>query len=174
MDTIAKVRADIERLIELNKTKNGFPASFPCEFRIEAYEVLLSVLDTIESEQKPSGCVNVESEYDKGWRDGHKAGLKDAEMQKPAWSEEDKDKLYQVMGTLLADKTVAQRDTPHCKALHEAYDEMLAWLKSIRPSWKPSEEQMAWLKLAIDEAKEPLKSQLEELYKNIRENLIWK
>lgn len=35
---------------------------------------------------EPCCCsVNVESEYDKGWRDGHKAGLKDAEMQKPAW-----------------------------------------------------------------------------------------
>ena len=58
------------------------------------------------------------------------------------WSEEDENKLYQVMETLLADKTVALRDNPHGKALHEAYDEMLAWLKSLRPSWKPSEEQM--------------------------------
>lgn len=55
MDAIAKVRAEIERLIELNKTKNGFPASFPCECRIEAYEVLLSVLDTIEKEEDEAG-----------------------------------------------------------------------------------------------------------------------
>ena len=116
-----------------------------------------------QKEQKPCGCVNVESEYDKGWRDGHKAGLKDAEMQKPAWSEEDERTLKGIIGKIEHDQTYGVSKA-----------EMLSFLKSIRPSWKPSEEQMAWLKLAIDEAKEPLKSQLEELYKNIRENLIWK
>ena len=70
--------------------------------------------------------------------------------QKPAeWSEEDENKLYQVMETLLADKTVALRDNPHCKALHEAYDAMIAWLKSLRPSWKPSELEKGALRTAI-------------------------
>ena len=36
-----------------------------------------------QKEQKPCGCVNVESEYDKGWRDGHEAGFKDAEALRP-------------------------------------------------------------------------------------------
>ena len=35
---------DIERLIEANKTKNGFPAGTLCAVRIEAYEALLSLI----------------------------------------------------------------------------------------------------------------------------------
>lgn len=70
------------------------------------------------------------------------------------WSEEDGNKLYQVMEVLLADKTIALRENPHCKALHRAYDELLDWLKSLRPQphWKPSEEQMN----AIDAAQREL------------------
>lgn len=83
-----------------------------------------------------------------------------AQMKPAEWSEEDS--LHLANAILSAEK---EWGTESCTA---------KWLKSLRPSWKPSEEQMAWLKLAIDEAKEPLKSQLEELYKNIRENLIWK
>lgn len=96
------------------------------------------------------------------------------------WSEEDEDKLYQVMETLLADKAVALRETPHCKALHEAYDDMLAWLKSLRPvskeslqsHWKPSEEQMMALADTLEDmpehykpkcALESLKRDLEKL-----------
>ena len=75
--------------------------------------------------------------------------------QKPAWSEEDERTLKGIIGKIEHDQTYGVSKA-----------EMLSFLKSIRPSWKPSEEQMAWLKLAIDEAKEPLKSQLEELYKN--------
>ena len=88
--------------------------------------------------------------------------LKSLRPVKQEWSKKDEDKLYQVMEILLADKTVALRETPHCKALHEAYDEMLAWLKSLRPvskeslqpHWKPSEEQMNVLrKLFIEGVK---------------------
>ena len=55
--------------------------------------------------------------------------------QKPAeWSEEDKDKLYQIIETLLADKEVARRENPqHYDALCKAYDELISWLKSLRP-----------------------------------------
>ena len=72
-------------------------------------------------------------------------------LMKPAeWSDEDKDKLYQVMEILLADKAVALRDTPHCKILHEAYDKMLAWLKSLperfnlqpKQEWSEEDEKM--------------------------------
>ena len=71
--------------------------------------------------------------------------LKSLRPVKQEWSKKDEDKLYQVMETLLADKAVALRDNPHCKVLHEAYDEMFAWLKSLRPSWKPSEEHLSAL-----------------------------
>ena len=73
--------------------------------------------------------------------------------QKPAeWSEEDEDKLYRIIETLLADKEVARRENPqHYDVLCKAYDELIAWLKFLRPQgskdslqthWKPSEEQM--------------------------------
>ena len=83
----------------------------------------------------------------------------------PEWSEEDEKMLEGIIER-------GQAQVQWCDT--GLRPEQVSWLKSLRPSWKPSEEQMAWLKLAIDEAKEPLKSQLEELYKNIRENLIWK
>lgn len=43
-----KIRAEIERRIKMNKTKNGFPAGTICAIRIEEYEKLLTFLDTLE------------------------------------------------------------------------------------------------------------------------------
>lgn len=39
--------AEIKRLIEINKTKRGFPAGTYCAIRIDAYEHLLNFIDTI-------------------------------------------------------------------------------------------------------------------------------
>ena len=101
------------------------------------------------------------------WKDKIDIPSCSSDEQKPAeWSEED-EKIRESLISLI--ETISEYYVPL-----ETRNGYVAWLKSLRPSWKPSEEQMAWLKLAIDEAKEPLKSQLEELYKNIRENLIWK
>ena len=103
------------------------------------------------------------------------------------WSEEDKNELEIIIGLIEDDKADAVKQYPKCKALHNAYDRMLhflkslrpqskvewndkdeeylaridralviletnsphintaddrKWLKSLRPSWKPSEEQM--------------------------------
>lgn len=55
---------------------------------------------------------------------------------KQGWGEEDENKLHQVMEILLADKTIVLRENPRCKALHRAYDELLDWLKSLRPQPK--------------------------------------
>ena len=54
MNKIEKIRAEIERLIEINKTKNGFPAGINCAIRIEAYEALLAFLDSLEEEPDKS------------------------------------------------------------------------------------------------------------------------
>ena len=54
MDKIEKIRQEIERLIEMNKTKNGFPAGTICAVRIEAYEHLLSFIDTLSEEPDKS------------------------------------------------------------------------------------------------------------------------
>ena len=45
---IEQIKAEVERLISNNKTKNGFPAGTLCAVRIEAYEHILSFLDTIQ------------------------------------------------------------------------------------------------------------------------------
>lgn len=50
MTTIDKIRAEIERLIRMNQTKNGFPAGTICAIRIEAYERLLAFFDTLPDE----------------------------------------------------------------------------------------------------------------------------
>ena len=91
---------------------------------------------------------------------------------KQEWSEEDEKKLCQIIETLLADKEVACRETPqHYNVLCKAYDELISWLKFLRPqyhgdvtmteaykmgleagkasSWKPSKEQMDSLERAI-------------------------
>lgn len=39
------IRAEIERLIEMNKTKRGFPAGTYCAIRIDTYEHLLNFID---------------------------------------------------------------------------------------------------------------------------------
>ena len=47
MDKIYYVKSEIQRLIEMNKTKNGFPAGVHCAIRIEAYERLLEFINNI-------------------------------------------------------------------------------------------------------------------------------
>lgn len=88
--------------------------------------------------------------------------------QKPAeWSEEDEDKRYQIIEILLADKyKVPRQDDALCKA----YDELIAWLKSLRPHWKPSEEQMEALRETIDFAPDTFKPRctLESLYEQLK------
>lgn len=46
------IRSEIERLIEMNKTKRGFPAGTYCAIRIDAYEHLLAFLDTIPEQPR--------------------------------------------------------------------------------------------------------------------------
>lgn len=48
------------------------------------------------------------------------------------WSEEDKNKLYRVIETLLGDKEAARHETPqHYDVLCKAYDELIDFLKSL-------------------------------------------
>jgi len=50
MDKIEKIITEIKRLIEMNKTKNGFPAGLLCAVRIEAYEKLLAFIEKLKEE----------------------------------------------------------------------------------------------------------------------------
>ena len=59
------IRAEIERLIEMNKTKRGFPAGTSCAIRIDAYEHLLDFIDFLP-EQPVEGLVEeINKEIDK-------------------------------------------------------------------------------------------------------------
>lgn len=64
MDTLGKIRAEIERLIEMNKTKRGFPAGTICAVRIEAYEKLLSFLDSLEDDRDTIFWKGMQYAYD--------------------------------------------------------------------------------------------------------------
>ena len=70
MDKIEKIRQEIERLIEMNKTKNGFPAGTICAVRIEAYEHLLCFIDSL-SEEPDKSLEEAAEEYSKRVSDGH-------------------------------------------------------------------------------------------------------
>ena len=59
---------------------------------------------------------------------------------KQEWSKEDKEKLYQVIAILSADKEIAIREYPFCKPLQKSYDNMIAFLEFLLSSYKPSEE----------------------------------
>ena len=135
----------LEKQKEIN-TEGDFARGYDC-----GYEACLNSRGAEffekQKEQTPCGCVNVESEYDKGWRAGHKAGLKDAEEQKPAeWSEEDKKMLDEVLDRV----TYAFYEQGLDGEIED--DPVFLWLHKLRPSWKPSEEQIAALYTAAREA----------------------
>lgn len=65
------------------------------------------------------------------------------EKQKPAeWSEEDENRVQAVVDLL-----------ENTSAIHPNYShrKLIIWLKSLRPSWKPSEEQMSMLLAVIND-----------------------
>ena len=71
--------------------------------------------------------------------------------QKPAWSEEDKDMLNCCISSIeeAKENRYAYKETDG----DTSYDREIAFLKSLRPSWKPSEEQMDSLRDTIVQTK---------------------
>lgn len=49
-EIISVIRQEIEKRINANKTKTGFPAGTLCAIRIEVYEELLAFLDKLEDQ----------------------------------------------------------------------------------------------------------------------------
>ena len=86
-------------------------------------------------------------------------------LQKPAeWSEEDEKMMDSIINELGQHyKTCTSRDCPSASYSFKAYQKEIDWLKSLRPSWKPSEEQMealkecGWCKRVLRELYEQLK-----------------
>ena len=62
MNIKEQIRAEIEKRIAANKTKNGFPAGTICAIRIETYEELLAFLDSLP-EQPVSDHHEIEVEF---------------------------------------------------------------------------------------------------------------
>ena len=66
--------------------------------------------------------------------------------QKPAeWSDEDEEMIKMILGDLEWER----RNTTVDKDIR-LYDEKIAWLKSLKPHWKPSEEQMEALRRVVN------------------------
>ena len=91
------------------------------------------------------------------------------EQQKPAeWSEEDKDMLNCCISSIeeAKENRYAYKETDG----DTSYDREIAFLKSLRPSWKPSEEQMKWLKDVIETVPMSCRQQqpLESLYADLQ------
>lgn len=99
-EIIQAIKAEIERLIAMNKTRNGFPAGTMCAVRIEAYEKLLSFLSTLEEEPVQNDleeaadnhiCEVVDSAGHPGW-DWETQDIKDAFKAGAEWQKEQDDK----------------------------------------------------------------------------------
>lgn len=76
MTTKELIRAEIERLIRMNQTKNGFPAGTICAIRIEAYERLLAFFDTLPDEPV-TDCHDLTEEIERTYHDGSVADTHD-------------------------------------------------------------------------------------------------
>ena len=85
------------------------------------------------------------------FRRGHEAGKRDAEQKPAEWSEEDEKMLADVYESLYAyqcDIRAGMMDK-NAREILDDVDKEKQWLKSLRPSWKPSEEQIGALERAI-------------------------
>ncbi len=83
---------------------------------------------------------------------GYESGYADAKReQKPAeWSEEDeamRDNILRVLSCFSG--TVECESTPSLSTTYPTYKREIDWLKALRPSWKPSEEQMENLEMCF-------------------------
>lgn len=88
----------------------------------------------------------IDAEKDFAERAGIIMAPLDKKEQKPAWSEEDEKVVKSIINYLSYDGTQA--------ILTEEIDEWIAWLKSLRPSWKPIPEQLEAMEFVIRDYRE--------------------
>ena len=107
------------------------------EWREEERKILDSIIDDYEAAAK-SFCG-----YD--GKIGLLRALRDGEynLPKPAWSDEDEKIVKSIINYLSYDRTQA--------ILTVEIDKCIAWLKSLKSYWKPSDEQMEAFKKYIEE-----------------------
>lgn len=135
-----------------------------------------------QKEQKhPNGCFTCD-EYKKGYEEGRRNGftagynkaMKEVEQkeQKPAeWSEEDKEMYARVIRRYTDYEGVIMRTKEESVAakMLDAMAQEEIWLKSLRPSWKPSEVQLMALHSVIDDESDTIgNEQLKLLYEQLK------
>lgn len=107
------------------------------------------------------------------FEDGYDWLEKNLEYLKPAksaeWSEEDKDMLNSCISSIeeAKENRYAYKETDG----DTSYDHEIDWLKSLRPSWKPSEEQMEILQYVCTQSSHPNQKVipvLESLYNDLK------
>lgn len=76
----------------------------------------------------------------------YKLGINERWKQNPEWSEEDEKMRCNILNVLTS--TIVYTIGSHGTSAYK-YNTEIEWLKSLRPSWKPSEEQMEALAMAV-------------------------
>lgn len=143
------------------------------EHRYKCYQLFWDALEDAEffqqKEQQPAECIPDSVKFDEGFKTGREVGFREGvESVKPAeWSEDDEDFINMLIlhFNYLIDKGGDSVET------YKSYRERL---KSLRPSWKPSEEQMKILNWAasgmVDKsiAAPEMRAVLRELYEQLK------
>ena len=121
-------------------------------------DILLDMADRREmfkSKGETTFAENTQKKID--WLDSHHLQLKyqsSCPQPKQEWSEEDEkiiNNIVSVLGQYIDYKSVSGTGTGYATP---RYGAEISWLKSLRPSWKPSEEQMEALDVAATDYKE--------------------
>ena len=94
------------------------------------------------------------------------------EVNKPAeWSKEDKEMIELLSWLLDYEKKFCKKSQAGAAVMRQ-YEDAKKWLKSLRPHWKPSEEQMNYLKKAIlyciQDGNEKTANVIKELYEDLK------
>ena len=97
--------------------------------------------------------------------------LDNQKEQKPAeWSEEDEEMLNSCISSI--EESKENRYAYKENDGDTSYDREIAWLKSLRPSWKPSENQMSMLLAVINDPNNACSAScqlsLESLYNDLK------
>ncbi len=142
-----------------------------------------------QKEQKPE-CDN-ETEVQKAYREGKNAGRKEVldhpeyyglqlrrmydyetGERNPEWSDEDEEMLKSILFVLESYVSHSESaSSPSLITSYPIYYKEIDWLKSLRPSWKPSEEQMEILQYVCTQSSHPNQKVirvLESLYNDLK------
>lgn len=164
--------AELKEQIEARKF-DGHPVSTRSAKKIEIYEQILDIINSLPDEPA-SEDERVRKALIEFLRESYSRGnapeecakwlvwLEQQKEQKPVeWSEEDVRHLYNII--------FAVKNTYNNNKDYKV--KLISWLKSLRPSWKPSEEQM----VALDEyiyAKYPDTEKYDKAVLSLRDDLM--